>query len=302
MTEDHSPSPPQVFRRALVVFNPAAGVRRQRRLEKVLQGLAPLGYRHELFWTRQPGDAEEAARTAGERGFDLLLAAGGDGTVNEAANGIAAAAKSIPLALLPLGTANVLAAEIGLSARPEAVLRMIAGGRQRTIRLGQAGSRLFVLMASAGVDAAVVHHVDLALKRRTGRLAYAVEAFRQGASYGFPQLSVTVDGIPHTARMVVVCKARCYGGRFQAAPSADLGDDLLQVVLLERGGLSAVLRYGLALGLGRLSRLPDVTVLPARRVVIDGPAGGAVQADGDPVGLLPLPIAVSDHTVELVVP
>lgn len=289
------------FQHALVVYNPAAGARRRRRVEAVLEGLARQGCRTKLFRTGGRGDAEDMARHAGTCGFDLIVAAGGDGTVNEIANGLAFAEVPLPLAVLPLGTANVLAAEIGLAPTARAVLAMIAAGRRRTIRLGVADGRHFVLMASAGLDSAVVQGVNLALKRHAGRLAYGVEALRQALSYPIPELTATIDGTPHKARMVVVCKARCYGGPFQAAPRADLSDGLLQVVLLERAGLAATLRYGAALAMGRLSLLPDVAVVPAERVTVNG-LGVPLQADGDLIGALPMEIAVSDRTVELVIP
>ncbi|MBF0563187.1 MAG: diacylglycerol kinase family lipid kinase [Alphaproteobacteria bacterium] len=295
------PPPFSRFRRALVVFNPVAGTQRQR-LQVVLNGLASLECGHELLRTSQRGDAEQAGRTAYAKGFDLIIAAGGDGTINEIVNGLSAAETKVPLAFLPLGTANVLAAEIGLKATPPAVLAMIAQGRRRTIRLGLAGGRHFVLMASAGLDAAVVRGVDLGLKRRTGQLAYAIEALRQAFSYPFPELIATIDGTPHAGRMVVACRARCYGGGFQVALGADLTDEWLQVVILKKGGRAALLRYGAALVTGRLQTLPDVAVVPARSLTLDGPLGAPLQADGDLAGALPIHIAVSDRTIELVVP
>ncbi|WP_142850441.1 diacylglycerol kinase family protein [Telmatospirillum sp. J64-1] len=290
------------FRHLLVVYNPTAGARRQRRLQLFLEELARAGCRYELFATTQRGDAETAASTAGDRGFDLIVAAGGDGTLNEVVNGLAMARRKLPVAFMPLGTANVLAAEIRLSCAPRKVAKAVLEGRLRTIRLGEAQGRYFVLMASVGADAAVVHGLDLDLKRRLGKLAYGLEACRRALSYGFPSLEVIVDGVPYTARMVVACKARCYGGPFRAAPDADLCGEMLHAVLLERAGAWSMLRYGLALGLGRLGRLPDVRIVPGRRIVINGPAGTPVQADGDPLGLLPVEISVSGLVVDLVVP
>lgn len=289
-------------RRALVVFNPTAGRSRRRRLEAVLDGLPGLGWRPELLRTARRGDAEEAARGAQDEGFALIVAAGGDGTVNEVANGLAAAGSAVPMALLPLGTANVLAAEIGLATDAGAVLRMIARGEARTIHLGRVGERHFVLMASVGLDAAVVRGVDLTLKRRTGRLAYAVEAIAQGLRYGFPEISVALDGVPHTARMVVACRAGCYGGPFRVAPAADLARPGLEVVLLRRGGLFALLRHAAALAGGRLHTLADVAVVPARRMTVTAPAGAPLQADGDPMGTAPAEVTVSDRTIRILVP
>lgn len=290
------------FRNILIIFNPTAGARRRRKLEQFLDGLTALGCPYHLYCTTQPGDAEQAAAKAQSRGHDLVVAAGGDGTVNEVANGLAASRSLIPLAVLPLGTANVLAAEIGLRPRPQAVVEMIRHGHSRAIRLGLAGDRHFVLMASAGLDSVVVRGVDMALKRRTGQLAYGIEALRQAWRYRFPELTITVDGTPYPTRMAVICKARCYGGPFHAAPKADLGDDLLHAVLLKRGGLGAVLRYGAALVLGRLPFLSDVQVVAGRRMELHGPCELPVQADGDLVGNLPQSIRVSDRAIQLLIP
>ncbi|MGE5503130.1 MAG: diacylglycerol/lipid kinase family protein [Actinomycetota bacterium] len=288
------------FGRALVIYNPTAGARRRRRMQAVLDGLARHGCRTALLRTERRGDAEDGARTAGRDGFDLVVAAGGDGTVNEVANGLAASDAPVPMAFLPLGTANVLAAEIGLAPTPAAVVAMIEAGRTRSIRLGLAEGRHFVLMASAGLDSAVVQGVDLALKRATGKLAYGIEAVRQALAWPFPELTATIDGVDHAARMVVVCKARCYGGPFLAAPQADLSDDRLQVVLLQGRGLGALARYGAALAAGRLALQPDVRIIAAHRLRLAGPA--PLQADGDLVGMLPVDISVSDRTIDLVVP
>ena len=302
MTDASPPIDSKRFRRALVVFNPTAGARRRKRLAAVLDGLTGLSCHYDLFRTSGRGDAESAAKDAGDRGYDLIIAAGGDGTVNEIANGLASAKTPIPMAVLPLGTANVLAAEIGLKTNPQSVLSMIAGGRTRSIRLGEAEGRYFVLMASAGLDSAVVRGVNLALKRSTGQLAYGVEALVQAFSYSFPELIVTIDGVDHSARMVVACKARCYGGPFQAAPRADLSDGLIHAVLMKQGGLAATLRYGMALALGRLPLLPDVEIIPAQRMKISAASGVPLQADGDLIASLPVEIAVSDHMIDLVVP
>lgn len=302
MNDAQVPSDFGGFKNALVIYNPTAGGRRRRRLEAVIDGLSELGCAHHLLRTSRRGDAEDAARYAAENGFDLIVVAGGDGTVNEAANGLADAVAQVPLALVPLGTANVLAAEIGLAASPKAVLAMLASGRRRRIRLGQTCGRYFVLMASAGVDAVVVRGVNLAFKRRAGKLAYAVEALRQGLAYDFPEFRVTIDGTQHSARMAVACRARCYGGPFQVAPGADLGDDKLHVVLLQRGGPLALVRYGLALAAGWLWRLPDVRVVAGSAIAIQGPRGSPVQTDGDLVGVLPLTLGVSDRVIDLVVP
>ncbi len=288
--------------RALIIFNPTAGRRQRRRLEKTMALLRSGGCIPTLIETRESGDAERAAQSIAAGAFDVVIAAGGDGTVNEIANGLAKLDSPPPIGLIPLGTANVLAAEVGLALTARAAAEAILSGKRRLIRLGSANGRHFVLMASAGLDAQVVEGLDLAFKRRMGRLAYVWDSLIRAVRYDFPSLSILADGRKFEARMAVVCKGRCYGGPFVAAPDARLDAPLFYLVLMERGGLANVLRYGIALALGRIGHLADVRVVPARHVVISGTQGAPVQADGDVAARLPVEIDLAPRTLELVGP
>jgi YegS/Rv2252/BmrU family lipid kinase len=290
-------------RRVLVIYNPAAGQWRQRRLRTTLAALKGLGCAITLFATGKPGDAESRAAGLSTAEFDVVVAAGGDGTINEVANGLAAASGPLPpLAIIPLGTANVLAEEIGLRGNPRAVARAIANGSQMIVHLGQANGRYFLMMAGVGFDAHVVANVDLALKRRTGKVAYVLETLVQGMRYGFPPCHVTVDGIDYDACSVVVCNGKHYGGPFVAAPKASLAEPAFEVCLLERGGWRHVIRYGAALVMGRLSALPDVKIVTGHTLTISGEDGLPVQGDGDIIAHLPVEISVAQRTLELVIP
>jgi YegS/Rv2252/BmrU family lipid kinase len=290
-------------RRVLVIYNPTAGQWRRRRLAATLRHLSDIGCPLTVHETSQPGDAEEKARALSDADFDVVAAAGGDGTINEVANGLINAQGPVPpLAIIPLGTANVLANEIGLGGRAEAIARAIAAGRRSTVHLGKANGRHFIMMAGVGFDAHVVANVDIALKRRTGKAAYVLETLVQALRYGFAPCMVDIDGRAFDARSVVVCNGRHYGGPFVAAPRASLADPLFEVCLFQQGGWPHVLRYGAALVLGRLDRLPDVRIEAGRQVRITGEAGLPVQGDGDIIARLPVDIEVSDRTLELIVP
>jgi YegS/Rv2252/BmrU family lipid kinase len=294
-------------RHLLVIFNPTAGGRRRRRLKAVLQALERLGCRVTLRRTGARGDAEAFARTAGaaEPPVDLVVAAGGDGTINEVINGLAcpsAVAAPPPLALLPIGTANVLANEIGLPGGVDSLAREIAAGRARPIPLARANGRCFAMMAGVGFDAHVVADLDPRLKRWLGKGAYVVESLRQIVRFGFPRYRVTIDGRSFEAASAIVARGRFYGGRFVCAPEARLGAAELHVCLFERGGRLAVPLFGAALVLGLLPRLPGYRVVRGRRVVIEGPPGDPVQGDGDIIARLPVTVALDDRALALVVP
>ena len=271
--------------RLLIVYNPIAGRRRRRFLSRVLEALERRGLSVRLEPTKKRGDAEALARGAREAGADRLVVAGGDGTINEALNGLEGPVP--PLAIVPLGTANVLAHELGLGRRAEAVAAAIAEGHSRAVTLGVVNGRRFSMMAGVGFDAHVVRDVDTKLKRAIGKGAYALETLRQLLVFAPRFYDVTVDGAKHRAASVIVCNGRYYGGKFVAAPGARLDAPEFQVVLFGRAGRIATLRYALALALNRLSKLDDVAILPARTVEIAGPAGEPVQADGDIVAHLP---------------
>jgi YegS/Rv2252/BmrU family lipid kinase len=290
-------------RRILVIYNPSAGQWRRRRLKATLRGLEALGCTLTLHETTRPGDAEVTAAGLSAKDFDVVVAAGGDGTINEVANGLIKSTSLIPpLAIIPLGTANVLAQEIGLRGQPDAIALAIADGDRQSVHLGLANGRHFIMMAGVGFDAHVVANVDLALKRRTGKIAYVLETLIQALRYGFPACRVTIDGKSFDARSVVVCNGRHYGGPFIAAPEANLGTATFEVCLLERGGWAHMMRYSAALVMGRLSTLPDVRILSGRRIRIDGQKGLPVQGDGDIIAALPVEIEVAEKTLDLIVP
>jgi diacylglycerol kinase (ATP) len=281
MSPNSSPAP-----RLLVVYNPIAGRRRQRFLSRVLEALERRGASIRLEPTKARGDAEAMARAAAAAGgIDRLVVAGGDGTINEALNGLAGS--GLPLAVVPLGTANVLARELGIGTRASSVAAAVLDGVPRPVTLGSVNGRRFSMMAGVGFDAHVVANVSTRLKRALGKAAYAVETLRQLVDFEPRRYAALLDGVAHDAASVLVCNGRHYGGNFVAAPEARLDRPGFEVVLFLDGGPRATAGYIAALGAGRLARHPRVRILPAREVVIDGPAGEPVQGDGDIVARLP---------------
>ena len=284
-------------RQLLVIFNPTAGRRRQRALAEALrplEGRADITRQH----TRARGDAEAFAQVAPQGA--IALVAGGDGTANEVANGLLAAGGG-DMAILPLGTANVLAAELGIVDMASAA-EAAATGSRFAYRPGLANGRGFLMMAGVGFDAHVVAGVSRQLKRLMGKGAYVAESLCQLWSFPFPRYRVTVDGVTHDAASVIVARGHFYGGRFVVAPEARLESEMFQVCLFRRGGRLRTLVYALALAMGRIHRLADVEILPARKVTIEGPLSDPVQGDGDLIGRLPVEIALSPIAIGLLRP
>jgi diacylglycerol kinase (ATP) len=293
---------------ALVIYNPTAGRRRMQRLQAVLQRLRAAAVDIDLQPTGSRGHAERLACDRTQAG--LVIAAGGDGTINEVINGLMAAqaqGRSVPpLGLIPLGTANVLAREIGLRTDAASVAAALLGESELAYRPGRwhngVGSRHFGMMAGIGFDADVVSKVDLRWKRVLGRGAYGLASAGRFFAYRPHLFRLTIDGSPYQAASVVVSRGRHYAGPFIAAPNAALVEPKLHVCLFEQPGHLAVLRYGSALLRNALPQTRAYRVVAGKSVEIFGDDAQLVQADGDIVASLPLRVDVAEQAIRLKVP
>jgi len=281
-----------------VIHNPIAGARRRRRFAATLEALAAWRCTVVVRETTRRGDAEEFARE-GVGDFDAIVAAGGDGTINEVVNGMGAS--STPLGIIPLGTANVLAAEIGLPLTASAVATVLASALPRAIFPGVVNGRRFLMMAGIGIDARVVEQVQPALKRALGKGAYVLCA-AAALRTPLPEYAIEIDGVRTRAASIVVAKGRSYGGAFVLAPQADLGAPSFQACLLASGNPATLLSAAGALATARTGRSAAFRMLIASQVFVGGPSGEPVQADGDIVARLPAVIQPAATPLLLLAP
>ncbi|MEQ9347562.1 MAG: YegS/Rv2252/BmrU family lipid kinase [Thalassospira sp.] len=285
-----------------VIFNPRAGGNKQRFLSKILQHA---GIKVELLQTTHPGHARELARKV--RAHQRLFVAGGDGSLNEALNGLLDAQidghEVPPLGVIPLGTANVLAVEVGLECKAKAVADYINNPGMVWVRPGLVNGRAFFLMVGMGTDADTVANVSLKLKRMIGKGAYVLEGIRNIIFPRHRDFEVNIGWENYRVAGVVVTHAQHYGGAFIISPSAKLTDNAFDVVLMPGNSIGALSRYGLALTLNRLHEQTDVSVVRAERITIESHCGPApLQIDGESAGKLPCEITLSPYPVRLMVP
>ncbi len=294
----------------IIVFNPVAGRRRAQLLWRVLDVMMANGIRIELAETTRRGHAETIARAAAQAGKTLVVAAGGDGTIAEVANGLMGS--TTRLGIIPLGTANVLAHELNLPFAPAAVAAALAFGRTRPIWPGicstssgatecQAAGRLFVQMLGVGFDAHVVARLSIPLKRAIGRTAYALQTLRELSRYDFAPIRLRLDGTEIETASAIVSKGRLYAGGYTLAPDARPGEPGFCVTLFRYGGPWPALMYGAALPLDQLYRAPGVRHLRASRIDFIGNHPAPAQADGDPAGHTPLSVADAPGPIHVVV-
>ncbi len=286
----------------IVIYNPAAGQRRSGRLWRVLDILSANGIRVRLEETRHAGHAVTLAREAAREPDRLVVAAGGDGTIAEVANGLAGS--TARLGVIPLGTANVLARELNLPLAPRAVAAALAFGRTRAlwpgIARGGGGDRVFVQMLGVGLDAQVVHRLPAALKRALGRSAYVVQTLRELTRYDYMPIRLRIDGCETEAGSVIVSKGTLYAGQYMLAPDARPGEPGFTVALFERSGPWSALMYGAALPLNLLPCAPGLRLIPASHVEILGHGEVPAQADGDPAGEVPITVLNAEAPIQVV--
>jgi len=297
-------------RRLLVIFNPIAGRGARAKLERALGRLEEFGAEVTVRETRAAGDAERLAREARRADFDGVVIAGGDGTLNEAVNGLEDA--DLPIAVFPFGTENVLAREIGLARNPERAAEIAARGPARMISVGEVlfrdreVSRRFLLMTGVGFDAEVVSGLDLGLKRRIGKLAFVWSILQRLWYYRAVEYAVTVECASGPARYqvasAIASKARHYAGPFVLTPAAGLARPSFELALLKRGGRGAALTCLVALAAGVIHRLRQVEIATVTSATFSHPAGAPVQIDGDPLGHLPITVRIADRPLLLVYP
>ncbi len=260
------------------------------------------GWTVEWCATQYAGHAIELARQAAAAGCDLVVAAGGDGTVNEVVNGIAGTPAA--LAVLPVGTGNVWVRELKLPLRPEAAAAVLVDGATYTLDLGQANDRYFLLMAGIGFDASVVRRTPPALKRRLGIMAYLIQGFTIARNIRGTRVRIELDGRPITGRilMILISNSRLYGGFVQITHHASLTDGLLDVAVIKGQDARSAPLHLLSIFLRQHQLDPDLLYYRAREVTVSGPVPLDVQVDGDTIGRTPMTFRVVPDALRVWLP
>jgi diacylglycerol kinase (ATP) len=296
------------FENAFLIYNPAAGSlsRHPHILEETRHTLTPqMGSLH-LMPTRGPNTAASLAQDCLAKGADVILVAGGDGTLNEVINGMAGS--NVPVAILPGGTANVLATEVKLGGDMRPVARSFASLQVTHVPLARLcaqdeSSRYFLLMAGVGLDAIIIERVSPEWKRRLGKASYWAGGFSMlGAR--LPEFDVFIDGVKSRVSFLLASCVRNYGGDLQIARHANLLEPQLAIVLFEGASSFRYLKYFTGVLTGTLPRIRGVTVTKAQSVSAEIVSGKnvPVQLDGEWCGRLPATIEVTSQTLPILLP
>jgi diacylglycerol kinase (ATP) len=310
------------MRRVGVIENPASGSVSSRRVRVVREAIAALrtgGREVEHLVIDGPGSGARLAQRAIESGCDTVLVCGGDGTVHQVLQPVVGS--GVALGVLPLGTANALAANLGLARSPEKAIRALLQAVPMEVPVGRISyrrpdgtpaTRYFTVAAGVGPDALLMARMDPVLKRRLGYVLYVIEAFRLWAGYPFPLFEVTLEGGSSTcstvqASQILAVRIRSFGGVLgRLVPGASLHSRDLSVIAFKTRSRFRYLTFLLAATAGRHAFSRDVELITAASLECR-PAPGEhpgifVEADGEVLGHLPVRIEMARETLHLLIP
>jgi diacylglycerol kinase (ATP) len=295
------------MRKTVLIANPRAGQGgagwRQEAIQHFCRLLQAQGIDVDVRPTRGPNDATRLAAEAAREGFLDIIVSGGDGTINEALQGLVGS--SVRLAIWPRGTANVLGRELRLPRQVDRIAEIIASGHARRIHIGCATiertgeTRYFLLMAGIGIDAAITNCVRPALKKRIGEAAYWYSGLEHFARWKPPSFKLEADGNEYDATFAAIGKAPRYGGNLSITPRARMDRPEFEICLIHS---TRRLRYLKLLPFAMFGGMPegmkDVTFLRTTRARASGD-GVQTQVDGEVIGDLPMSFSISPHSIEV---
>jgi len=288
----------------VLIGNPAAKKASEKKIDRARAFLASKGYEVERVFTKQRGDAETIAGGAVKRSPLLVIGAGGDGTINEVMNGLVGS--DIPVAILPLGTTNVLAKELDIPENVEKAMEIAVSRRPRVISLGKITfthrapvlSRHFCLMAGVGYDGETVLRISERLKKISGKGAYLYSGVTTLLKFNPSELALCVNGKIYSGYSVIIGNAAKYAGNFSVTPDSRLTDPALYVCLFKGKRRLDFLRYVFGVVTRTHLRYEDVEYLKAEEVEISG--SSHVQVDGDYAGTTPAKVEIVRDALRLV--
>src|SRR5438105_9431350 len=282
----------------LIILNPAAHSERAQRKRAQVESLAQDCV---VYTTTRTGEAELMARRGAKEGFEKIVAAGGDGTINEVVNGLGGT--DAMLGLLPIGTMNVFATELGLPVNDLALCwNIIQNDSTRAVDLPKANGKFFVQLAGVGLDAQAVKETSTQLKRNFGPLSYLISA-AQIAARKPPRLFIrSEDAAIEEGSFVLIGNGRLYGGPFPFFKHAVIDDGLLDVIVFKSLGYLEIIKYLQDVIFSSEIRVPEIEYFQTRRLRVESQQSVPVELDGEVVGNCPVEFNLQERSLRVLVP
>jgi len=287
------------MRRARLIYNPTSGREEmRRRLPDILQRLDEGGIETTVHATTGEGDATRAAIDAAQRGYDIVIAAGGDGTIYEVVNGLADQEHRPELGIFPLGTTNDLSRALGISRQWEDYCDLVLRGESRPIDVGRANDRYFINIAGGGSLTELTYEVPSRLKTMIGQLAYYFKGVEKMVNLSPMQLKIDAEGqdpIEGEFMIFLIGNTNSVGGFEKLMPDARIDDGLLDVIALKKCNLAEFIRVVSMAQRGDHFNDPNVLYFRTQRLEVTSPNNVLLNLDGELGGKLPGVFEVLPH-------
>ncbi|MEI8294085.1 MAG: diacylglycerol kinase family protein [bacterium] len=284
--------------KSLVILNPAARSDRASRLEERIRRLAA---EVPVRLTAEAGDARSIAAEAVRDGVEVIIAAGGDGTLNEVVNGIGGA--PVSLGILPVGTMNVFAAELGIPhGNLERAWRIVQEGKIVSVDQPMANDTRFLQLAGVGLDAEVVRKTTADSKRALGPLSYLLTLVQVAAHKPARVVLESEGGHVREGSFALIGNGRLYGGPFPVFKRASLYDGLLDVLVFQNQSHWDVVRYFQAIAFGTHPELPDVEYFQTSSLKVTSTGDIPIELDGEVAGVLPCSFSLESPKLRVIAP
>lgn len=288
---------PSTRQKIAIIYNPTAGKQKARLFSDIIARLKTQDIELDLYQTCYAGHAIKIARDLKNAPYDKICAAGGDGTINEVLNGLYPS--SLPLGVIPIGTANVLAKVLYPDETPKTITNVLVNGTEKNCYLGKSDKQYFSLMVSMGPDAEAVATVNPLVKKYLGKTAYALSFIKQIICYRHVTYDVDIDGTSHKAAAVIISKAQYYGGKYICAADADIGEKIFHISLFTKKGRWQALIYALKMISNKIPCDHSVEVITGNKIRIHSSQSASYQIDGDTGRKLPVSLSLLDQPITL---
>ncbi len=303
-----------IYKKCLIIYNPTAGqglhispvfneilgakkinisgVKKDNILDIIVNHLEEYHIPVDVSLTKSRGHGTEIAKSAVFNSYDLVVAVGGDGTINEVINGLANS--EVVLGIIPLGTVNVLGIQLGLPDDIRKICEIIASGKRKKIDLGRVNERYFASIAGIGFDAYIVKKTDSRLKKIFGAFSYLFVALSELLFYRFKKITLKIDDqpIPRKGYFVIIVNGKYYGGELVVADKADISDGYLDVCIFKHKSLSSIISYMFSLRSGKIYKNMDVEYYQCKKILIFKQGRHPVHVDAEYYGKTPVKIEV----------
>ncbi len=272
-------------------------------IESIREVIISHGHEVDKKMTKSRGDAEKFALQAAKEGYDVVVAMGGDGTINDVVNGLIKSGKTdkVKLGIIPAGTANVLAKDLKIPLHPLKAAKVLCTGKSHKVDAGKVNEKYFLCWSGIGLDSHLINQVSPRLKKMVGSVAYTYTTLKKLGEYDFPRIRVTKEKEAFEGYFVIVSKIKYYGGTaITIAPFAEKSDGHLDVIVFNSRKVLDYAAFSLMSLIGYHATFKNVKYFKAKKIKVTSEKPVLMHVDAEIMGTTPATIEAVPNALEII--